>query len=380
MKDDRWEWFTRAAQLPADWDAALPKGHYLHSQTLQVHDDAGLADVEALYVRVTRKGRIIFIAAFQTLNINTKHADDSKWTVWQKALWRFTLQIRRPRLLVAGHLFRHDISALWCDTEVLSPYLSFRYYHEAIRQAKRKSCSAAVLVKDVPEHLVEYFHNYAPRYLMLRNDISMQMDIRKGWNTIDDYAASLKHKYGQRYRKLRQGWEGLKVRELSAEEVEENKAVIYGLYKEVTVHQPITMGLLNADFLVRLKNYYGTQLKVWLVEEDGIPVAFASAWVYGSRFDMFYIGFSYARNASLNLYFNLLYFSIEQAIILKKETLVLGRTALEAKARVGCKPIYLYTFLYIRNRWLRSLVSSQQQGSFSSEGEWENRHPFKIVP
>ncbi len=92
---------------------------------------------------------------------------------------------------------------------------------------------------------------------------------------------------------------------------------------------------------------------------------------------MFYIGFDYERNAALSLYFNILYFSIEQAIAHEKEKLNLGRTALEAKARLGCTPRYLPTFLFVRNFCIRALVNSKINMQHEQEGAWEERHPLK---
>jgi hypothetical protein len=92
---------------------------------------------------------------------------------------------------------------------------------------------------------------------------------------------------------------------------------------------------------------------------------------------MFYIGFDYSKNEELQLYFNILFFTVEQAISLRKKKLVLGRTALEAKARLGCRPKYLSTYLYIRNPAIRQVINRLQQNINSMEGEWENRHPFK---
>ena len=96
-------------------------------------------------------------------------------------------------------------------------------------------------------------------------------------------------------------------------------------------------------------------------------------------FDMFYIGFDYARNSELQLYFNILFFSIEQAIQFRKPQLILGRTALEAKARVGCLPIYLNTFLHIPNSLLSRIVGGLQNKLGESGSEWEQRHPFKAA-
>jgi hypothetical protein len=224
---------------------------------------------------------------------------------------------------------------------------------------------------------VPHFLHGAPDYMMLRNDSSMQMVVPDTWHTITDYEKSLKHKYAQRFRKVRQSWAALEVKELSEEEVYASAARIYTLYRKVTEHQPVRMGLLNEAFIPALKSFYGAQLKVWGIYEGGQMIAFASAWVQADSFDMFYIGFDYARNSELQLYFNILFFAIEQAILLGKSKLILGRTALEAKARVGCRPEYLNTFLHIRNPLLRGIIARLQGRLGESGSEWEQRHPFK---
>jgi hypothetical protein len=164
---------------------------------------------------------------------------------------------------------------------------------------------------------------------------------------------------------------------MSAEEVAAHARKIYALYQQVTERQPVRMGLLSEDFIPALMRAYPQGLKVWGIWEGSEMVAFASGWVREGSFDMFYIGFDYARNAALHLYFNILFFAIEQAILLRKPLLILGRTALEAKARVGCKPQYLNTFLYIRNGLLREIIGRMQSRLVDGSNEWEQRHPFK---
>jgi hypothetical protein len=92
---------------------------------------------------------------------------------------------------------------------------------------------------------------------------------------------------------------------------------------------------------------------------------------------MFYIGFDYKRNTELQLYFNILFFGVEQAILEHKPNAIFGRTALDAKARLGCKPRYQSTFAFVRNRWIRMITLRIQNNSQSQEGAWEQRHPLK---
>lgn len=373
------ECFESVACLPADWDDSLPKHHFLTRASLLAHEKTCLPHVQTVYAAIRKDNKLIVQSAFQVLRLQKEHISASSLKGWQRTLRPVFIKLFRPTLLVAGQLFRHDISSFHWHPDV-AIFTAFNYYRQIIALLLEKKDAHAVLAKEVPEVFVPYFQHYAPAYLLLRNDSSMQMHIPDEWASFADYEKSLKHKYAQRLRKVRSAWQSLEVRELTAAAVAEKAAMLYKLYMQVTENQPVRLGLLSKEFIPELKHYYGDRLKVWGIYEGDEMVAFASAWVQPDSFDMFYIGFDYTRNTELQLYFNILFFSIEQAILLKKPLLILGRTALEAKARVGCRPVYLHTFLHIKNRLLRNIVTRLQQRFTESTGEWENRHPFRKEP
>ncbi len=370
------KWYDATASLPESWDQALPSDHFLRRSSLDAHEAAALPHIRTLYGAIWYQDMIVVQVAFQLLTMQPEHISPTSLKSWHRAAWRTFSKTTKPKLLVAGQLFRHDISTLyWSAT--FAPFEAFNAYRDLIREALKDSCAHAVLVKDAPDAFIPYFQHYAPEYLLLRNDSSMQMAIPEEWETFNDYEKSLKHKYAQRLRKVRQAAATLEVRELNNEEVKSDAAYIHKLYLQVTDHQPVRLGVLSEAFLPSLKHFYGDKLRIWGFYEDGKMVAFASAWVQSQSFDMFYIGFDYDRNNELQLYFNILFFAIEKAIALHKPLLILGRTALEAKARVGCRPEYLHTFLYVKNPLVRTIVATLQQRFTETTGEWENRHPFK---
>jgi len=368
--------YTNSKQLPEEWNNFIPDGHFLQSKQLGITEAAALPDLSFLYIQLFNNGQPVLAAGFQLLSLNSKHVNSSMVTPLQHAGWRAFTGMIRPKLLVGGHLFRHDVASVYCvpDAEVYDTYL---YYKQAIDEAMDTSCASAVVIKDMPEKLAKYFQNYEPKYIQLRNDISMEMKIPAEWEDIHDYEKALKHKYAQRFRKIQQPFSSLEIKEFSATEVEQHKDELFALYQQVTDHQQVRIGLLSPDFIPVLKKHHEDNLKVWAGYENGVMVGFFSAWVHNGDFDMFYIGFDYEKNKELNLYFNILFFAIEQAILLKKHKLILGRTALDAKARLGCKPRYLSTFLYIKNRFVRQRVMQAQKNIDEREGAWESRHPFR---
>lgn len=367
--------YTSSSQLPASWDAALPQGHALRSDALSLYEHIHLPDLRCYYALYGTEAKPEALAYFQQLNVLPKHLNTGLLGGYQASIAPVCLNIFKPSLLIAGHLFRHDISNFY--TTDLSHLQAYRAYEAMIQAVAKESGAMATLIKDVPQDLVPYFQNFAPHYSQLRNDISMEMLLPKDWTSFDDYEKALKHKYAQKLRKVRAAASTLTIKELNAEAVSANASKLYALYKQVSSRQAVSLGLLNEAFLPELKKKYDATLKVWAFYEGENMVAFASAWLHASCFDMFYIGFDYERNAALSLYFNILYFSIEQAILHQKQKLNLGRTALEAKARLGCTPRYLPTFLFVGNVCIRALVNSKINLQHEQEGAWEERHPLK---
>jgi hypothetical protein len=367
--------YTSTAQLPASWDNSLPANHPLQSEALALYETIKLPDITCFYASFVDGEKPSAIAYFQLLKVLPKHLNAGLLGGYQANLAPLCLQVFRPSLLIAGHLFRHDIVTFYAPT--LSPIESYRAYEAMIQAVVKKSCAMATLIKDVPNEMVTYFQNFAPHYTQLRNDISMEMLLPNEWIDFVDYEKALKHKYAQKLRKVRASIKDLAIKELTTAEVFAQAESIYQLYQQVSSRQAISLGLLNAAFLPELKKANEQELKVWAFYEGEKMVAFASAWAHPTCFDMFYIGFDYERNASLSLYFNILYFSIEQAIVHQKAKLNLGRTALEAKARLGCTPRYLPTFLYVKNVCIRALVNSKINLQHEQEGAWEERHPLK---
>jgi hypothetical protein len=368
--------YRKSDDLPDAWNTFLPAGHFLKTDQLKVTEQAALPDVSFRYILLMNKNVPVAAVYFQLLALKPQHINAQKVKTWQYTGWSVYCNVVQPKMLVAGHLFRHDVDSFYYDP-ALTPFEAYQYYQQAINTALTETCANTVLVKDMSPELVTYFQNYAPQYLSLRNDISMEMDIQEEWKTMHDYEKALKHKYAQRYRKVRNALIGIEVKELSAAEVEQEKTNIYKLYNNVTEQQQVRLGLLNETFIPTLKQYYKNEFKVWGMYEDGVMIGFLSAWLKGNAFDMFYIGFDYEKNNAFQLYFNILFLSIEKAIEFNKSKLILGRTALEAKARLGCKPNYLSTYLYIRNKYIRNRVLQTQQKNFVNEGAWEERHPFK---
>lgn len=368
--------FTSAADLPADWSAALPTDHPLQQRAALARDAVLVAHVTPLYAAVYSGKKLLLLVSFQLLRIRNLHVDTRKMKRWQRQLWQVFSRIQKPRLLVSGHLFRHDFPDIYFGENV-PVFEAFKAYRQALRAAARHTHADAVLLKDTPAFFQPLVQHFTPQYRLLPGDVSMELALSADWKTITDYEKALKHKYAQRMRNLRRAGAGITIRELSPEEVAAQAEMLHRLYLQVAQNQPVRLGFLPEDYLPFLKKHFGEKFRVWGFYEEEEMVAFASAWQQPDALDMFYIGFDYARNRERQLYFNLLFSMIEKGIEAGVPKIIFGRTALEAKARLGAKPVYLHSFLYIRNPVARAIVDKLQAALAENEGDWESRHPFK---
>lgn len=89
----------------------------------------------------------------------------------------------------------------------------------------------------------------------------------------------------------------------------------------------------------------------------------------------FYLGMDYEANARLPIYHALLLAVIEQAITWRCKRVSFGRTALEAKSRLGCQPEKTHIWVRHRVPMLNFLV--QQLMKNATHEEPPQRNPFK---
>jgi hypothetical protein len=88
-----------------------------------------------------------------------------------------------------------------------------------------------------------------------------------------------------------------------------------------------------------------------------------------------YIGLDYEYNGQFNLYQNVLYGMIDEAIKNKLSKVNLGRTAAEIKTTVGAKPVDL--ICYIKPQNTISKLIQKPFISYLQPAEWIPRNPFK---
>ncbi|WP_145388263.1 hypothetical protein [Stieleria neptunia] len=89
----------------------------------------------------------------------------------------------------------------------------------------------------------------------------------------------------------------------------------------------------------------------------------------------FYLGMDCEVNARLPVYHALLFAVIEQAITWSCKRVSFGRTALEAKSRLGCQPEEMHVWVRHRVPVINSLVQQLLKNAIHEDPP--QRNPFK---
>lgn len=363
-------------KLPAEWKTFANLPTSLSAANIGVQDFAKIENLKSYYLLISENEEIQFIAYFQLLFVKPKH-----FNLGEKKTQQFwldiALKIVKPTLLVAGNLFRHDVDFFQFANAITTNEKKSELYQAAVNFMITHTNASGIFLKDVPQPIAAYVLKDGS-YHAMEDDVSMEISIPPHWHTLHDYDNDLKHKYLQRSKKMRKSFDGVKVRELSKEELTRYTKEIFGLYEQVTQRQIVSMGVLNENFFIQLKEALQENYRVCGFFLEDKLIAFSSAILHDNIYDMNYIGIDYAYNQSHHLYFNILFHCLESAIATKSSKLILGRTALEAKAIMGCTPDYRFSFYKLRNaivNWFFQRVSkyfSEARGD-----KWKERHPFK---
>jgi hypothetical protein len=354
---------------------AFNKCSGLKNSCLEPIANSGINDITPYYVIVKKQDQIIGLIYYQLLRFNADFLDLGLLNKWYFNFLQFFINRLRTNLLINGNLFRTGLPSFYGITEEELAYLTLQI-------ADKKLFTKVVcgmMIKDLKTPL-------APKYVedlgfkKMVSDVVMELEIRESWLTIDDYKSDLKRKYKKRFQKIRKSSDGLEIKSLSLTEIEENKARLDELYRNIVRQQVVRLGILNVDYFIKMKESLEDHFQVFglFEKQTGKLLAFSSHIYYEQSMEIHYIGLDYKYNHQYQLYFGVLYHGLEVAIEKKFKRLELGRTAKEAKASMGAVPLENVNYYKINNPVLGSLFNKIRKNFARKTGDnWVNRQPLK---
>ncbi|MFM7903175.1 MAG: hypothetical protein ACKPAD_14480 [Bacteroidota bacterium] len=284
----------------------------------------------------------------------------------------------KPLLLVCGSLLSSGEYGIVAkdDESTLKAFSHYLQIRDGIVSELQGCRIIAEMVKDFYEHNnALFFWNASKIGFPLRTDPEMILELNPDWRDFDDYLASLSSKYRVKANSVRRSVAKLTERQLSLQEMEMAKSEIEHLFAAVRDKAPVQLVKPDIDYLISLKKYLDGNFIVTGFFKKEKMVAFRTAIITDHQLEAHYIGIDYEFNREHDLYQNILYGLISDAISAKAIRVMYGRTALEIKSTVGAAPYKLACYIRFHNKLLNTVVKTVVSGL--GPKDWTPRSPFK---
>jgi predicted N-acyltransferase len=184
--------------------------------------------------------------------------------------------------------------------------------------------------------------------------------LERGFISFDDYCAQLQSGYRRQVRASQRKFAKGKfqVSFLNGEQIAAAYTKqMHELYLAVWRRAKYRLEIFPGEFFRECARKFGARASMTVITKDDRPVAFAFGLTEGRIYHNLYVGIDYAMNNDADLYFNLYYLDINQAMRRGATTLHLGQTSDEFKARLGCRQEPLWFKVRATNRMLHRLLS-----------------------
>lgn len=383
--------YEKAAQLPAEeWDSISGKQTlFLERGYLQIIEGCGFNTLIPRYVILYHNQKPCGILYFQIT--------DFKAGVFGDLLSNQVEAIKSKRLNLFEKYIdsnKHEVllRLFTCGNNLVSGEYGFLFdkkikekeAHELLlevidvvsREEKLRGSISAILIKDFNQSLKPKKLFEACKFQDFLVEPNLVVELPEGLHSVDEYIQLFSKKYRNRAKSIFKSFEGVEVRELTYDEVLQHEAQIYSLYSEIFEQARFKLLKLPATYFSSVKALYPEQFKVKAFFKEGQMLAFGSCFVHHHGcLEAHYIGLDYTHNTTYNLYQNMLYTMIGEAIKQGVRQVNLGRTAAEIKTTVGAKAKDL--ICYIKPQNTISRIIQKPFITFLQPGEWTPRNPFK---
>ena len=337
-----------------------------------------MPDVSFRYAVVYKDGHPLLFSTFQVYTLTARNFNLHRERTFVKHILGMFLDLRRVKVVVSGNALRTDMTCFCYDHNELPSGQALELVATIADEiAARDDASAVILTGTGNGGSVTKRKLASWGYSMPWEDLTMEMNIPESWGCMSHYVAALSRKYRARAQKIIAAGSTLRQAPIAEEDLMRLQPDIDRLFGEVIEDQPFVFTTSGSRYIAELKRLHKDNFEVIGFFEGDTLVAFYSAFVTPAGYEIFYVGYSQSLNAKYQLYFNILFSGLERAIVLRRQTLLLGRTSFDAKASLGARPVrkdYLIRLFRVpeaASRWFVSYFSSLEST------KWTQRNPLK---
>ena len=135
------------------------------------------------------------------------------------------------------------------------------------------------------------------------------------------------------------------------------------------------MASLSANYFAEMKKVMNDEFNFIAYFNKDELIGFRTSFIHKVSIEAHFIGLNYIVNKEFELYQNMLYDFVNEAIDNDFNKLILGRTASEIKSTIGAQAYELICYIRHRNPFSNQLIKPFVDSIKTIE--WVARNPFK---
>jgi hypothetical protein len=376
--------YSNAASIPALTveELGISKNFFFSQGYWNSYESAFSKKINFRYVVICKNDAPVAFAPFQIIhfdgsNVSGAVADSGSFQKTKTWLTKKIVNLVSIKLLVSGNTFLTGELALFVkEGYILNSNLADAY-NKSIDMLLSSENLSGILVKDFYTETANALSPLEKNgYLKFEVNPNMEMNIRENWKTFEDYQKDLSSKYRVRLHKALERGSKLSYRVLEVEETIQYEKELQSMLNEVLNNSDFKLFNPDIAYMRSLQLNFPDTFNLTGIFRENELIGFYSTYYNNNELVACFVGMNKSYLKEHDLYLNILYKLVQQAIYLKVYKLQFGRTAMEIKSSVGALPQHMFLFVKhvcpIRNFLVHTAVKN-----LSKNPEWTIRIPFK---
>jgi len=225
----------------------------------------------------------------------------------------------------------------------------------------------------IPDFIFKNINTDKTEFSKIEIEEEMVLKISDNWSVIDNYTSDLRKKYRNKVKKIINSTSKLEVKSLKSDDLVFYADNIQDLFNQVIDESRFSGPLFNTNSFSSLVKKDFFRVYGYFINDN--LIAFSSEIYQDKILYSYYTGFDKSINKTFPIYGRILIETINNAINLKMNKVVFGRTANEFKSNFGAIPIRSYVYIKFKNRYLNILLKPIFRRIRIKN--WIKRNPFK---
>ena len=225
----------------------------------------------------------------------------------------------------------------------------------------------------IPDFVFKNIDTGNDEFSKIEVEEEMVLKISDKWIVLDDYISDLRKKYRNKIKKIFHLSSEIEIKPLNSDDLVFHAYNIQDLFAQVVSESRFSGPLFNINSFSLLVKKDIFKVYGYFLNND--LIGFSSEIHQGKTLYSYYTGFDKLLNKTYSIYGRILIESINNAIELKMNNIVFGRTANEFKSNFGAIPIKSYIYIKFRNKYLNIFFKPIFK-RFKIKS-WIKRSPFK---